>query len=131
MARGSVLDLSVVPSTRLRLWIDAALIGLGLLVEFWALILFRRARTAIFPTQPTSAIVETGHYRFSRNPIYVGMFLIIVGVAFGLDGLWQFAALAVFYLVVRWGIMAREEAYLKRKFGAAYADYAKRVRRWL
>lgn len=112
-----------------RGWVGGALIALALLIEFWALILFRRARTAIIPTRPTSAIVETGPYRYSRNPIYVGMFLTVVGAAFVLDSLWQLAALAVLYLVVRWGVVAREEAYLARKFGAAYLDYAKRVRR--
>ena len=111
--------------------LGGALIVLGLATEFWALILFRRSRTAVFPTRPTSAIVQTGPYRYSRNPIYVGMFAIIAGAAIALDSLWQFAALALFYLVIRWGVVAREEAYLARKFGAEYADYVSRVRRWL
>ncbi len=119
------------PSASPRWPIGGALIALGLMTELWALILFRRARTSILPIRPTSAIIEAGPYRYSRNPIYVGMFVIVVGAAMALDSLWQFAALAVLYLVIRWGVVAREEAYLTRKFGAAYRDYARRVRRWI
>jgi protein-S-isoprenylcysteine O-methyltransferase Ste14 len=107
------------------------LVALGLMTELWALVLFRRARTSILPIRPTSAVIEVGPYRYSRNPIYVGMFVIVVGAAIALDSLWQFAALAALYVVIRWGVVAREEAYLARKFGAAYRDYARRVRRWL
>jgi len=71
-----------------------------------------------------------GSYRFSRNPIYVGMFLSVVGGA-ALNSLWQFAALAILYAIIRWGVVAREEAFLTRKFSAPYTDYAARVRRWL
>ncbi len=80
------------PSGWPRWPIGGALIALGLMTEFWALVLFRRARTSILPIRPTSAIIEAGPYRYSRNPIYVGMFVIVVGAAIGLDSLWQFAA---------------------------------------
>jgi protein-S-isoprenylcysteine O-methyltransferase Ste14 len=106
-------------------------IALGLAVELWAFLLFRRARTSVLPVRPTSAIVEAGPYRYSRNPIYLSMFVMVAGLAVALDSLWQFAALVVLYGVLRWGVVAREEAYLTRKFGASYLDYARRVRRWL
>ena len=111
--------------------LGGALIALGLATELWALILFRRARTSILPVRPTSAIIEAGPYRYSRNPIYVGMFVMVVGAAIGLDSFWQFAALVALYVMIRWGVVAREEAYLAGKFGAEYLDYARRVRRWL
>jgi protein-S-isoprenylcysteine O-methyltransferase Ste14 len=111
--------------------LGAAFVAAGLAAQLWALVVFRRARTSVLPVRPTTAIVETGPYRHSRNPIYLGMFLVVLGAAMGLDSLWQFAALAVFSLFIRWGVVAREEAYLTRKFGDAYLDYAKRVRRWL
>ena len=119
------------PSAWPRWPLGGALVALGLMAEFWAFVFFRRARTSILPIRPTSAIIEVGPYHYSRNPIYVGMFVIVVGAAIALDSLWQFAALAPFYGVIRWGVVAREEAYLARKFGAAYRDYAGRVRRWL
>jgi protein-S-isoprenylcysteine O-methyltransferase Ste14 len=119
------------PSAWPRWPLGGALVVLGLTVELWALVLFRRARTSILPIRPTSAIIESGPYRYSRNPVYVGMFAIVVGAAIALDSLWQFAALVAFYVMIRWGVVAREEAYLSRKFGAAYLDYARRVRRWI
>ena len=113
-------------------WVaGGTLIALGLATELWAFAHFRRARTAVLPIRPTSAIIETGLYRYSRNPIYVSMFVVVAGVGVALDSLWQLAALAALYLVLRGGVVAREEAYLTRKFGAAYLAYAGRVRRWI
>ena len=81
--------------------------------------------------KPTIAIVETGPYRFTHNPIYLGMFLGQTGIAIGFDSLWVLAMLVPFYFVIRHGVVAREEAYLERKFGAVYRGYKSRVRRWL
>ena len=82
-------------------------------------------------TEQTTAIVTHGPYRFTRNPIYLGMFLGQTGLAIGFDNLWILATLIPFYLVLRYGVVAREEAYLERKFGLVYSDYQSRVRRWL
>ena len=80
---------------------------------------------------PTTAIVAQGPYRYTRNPIYIGMFLGQTGFALGFNSLWLLAMLVPFYLVIRYGVVAREEAYLERKFGATYGTYKSRVRRWL
>ena len=66
-----------------------------------------------------------------RNPVYLGMFLGQTGLAIGLNSLWVLAMLVPFYLVIRYGVVAREEAYLERKFGKTYLDYKSRVRRWV
>ena len=105
--------------------------AIGVAIAISAVVQFRRARTSVRPDRPSSAILSTGPYRYSRNPIYLGMFVVVAGLAVALDSLWQFAALAVLYGVLRWGVVAREEAYLTRKFGDAYLDYARRVRRWV
>ncbi len=105
--------------------------AIGIAIAILAVVQFRRARTSVRPDRPSSAILSTGPYRYSRNPIYLGMFIVVAGLAFALDSLWQFAALAVLYAVLRWGVVAREEAYLTRKFGDAYLDYFRRVRRWV
>jgi protein-S-isoprenylcysteine O-methyltransferase Ste14 len=107
------------------------LIAIGFAIAISALVQFRRAQTSVRPDRPTSAIVEAGPYRYSRNPIYLAMFVAVGGLAVALDSLWQLAALIALYVVLRWGVVAREEAYLTRKFGAAYLDYARRVRRWI
>ena len=103
----------------------------GLALAIWAIVTFRRAGTRVETTEPTMAIVTHGPYRFTRNPIYLGMFLGQTGLAIGFDNLWILAMLIPFYLVLRYGVVAREEAYLERKFGDVYADYKSRVRRWL
>ena len=108
-----------------------ALTALGLAIELWAFLAFRRARTSVLPFRPTSAIVAAGPYRYSRNPIYLSMFFVVAGLGVALDNLWFLAGLVVLFCVLRWGVVAREEAYLRRKFGAAYLDYQRRVRRWL
>jgi protein-S-isoprenylcysteine O-methyltransferase Ste14 len=91
----------------------------------------RRAGTRVEANKPTTTIVTDGPYRFTRNPIYIGMFLGQAGLAIGFDSLWVLVMLMPFYLVIRYGVIAREEDYLDRKFGAAYRVYKARVRRWL
>ena len=86
---------------------------------------------APLPFLPTTTIVESGPYRFTRNPIYLGMFLGLIGLAIAFDDLWLFMTLVPFALVIRYGVVAREEAYLERKFGDAYRAYRSRVRRWV
>ncbi|WP_043232867.1 isoprenylcysteine carboxylmethyltransferase family protein [Bosea sp. LC85] len=105
------------------------LAGLALLV--WAATSFRRAGTQIPTTQPTTAIVDQGPYRFTRNPIYLGMFFGLIGLAVAVNSLWLLVLLLPFYVVIRYGVVAREEAYLDRKFGEVYRAYRARVGRWL
>jgi protein-S-isoprenylcysteine O-methyltransferase Ste14 len=81
--------------------------------------------------KPTTTIVANGPYGVTRNPIYIGMFLGQTGLAIGFDNLWILATLVPFYLVIRYGVIAREEVYLERKFGAVYLGYKSHVRRWL
>jgi protein-S-isoprenylcysteine O-methyltransferase Ste14 len=84
------------------------------------------------PYQPADhTIVENGPYRFTRNPIYLGMFIGLVGLPVAFDTLWLLLMLVPFALVIRFGVVAREEAYLDRKFGDVYRGYRSRVRRWL
>src|SRR5262245_4586346 len=83
------------------------------------------------PNLPTTAIVESGPYRFTRNPIYLGPFLGLIGLAIAFDNLWLLIMLVPFALVICYGVVAREEAYLERKFGDVYRGYRSRVRRWL
>ena len=81
--------------------------------------------------KPTTLIVTNGPFRFTRNPVYIGMLLGQTAVAIAFENFWVLAMLVPFYLVIRFGVVAREEAYLERKFGAVYLGYKSRVRRWL
>jgi protein-S-isoprenylcysteine O-methyltransferase Ste14 len=103
----------------------------GFLLAIWAIVRIRKAGTRVETDKPTTTIVTSGPFRFTRNPIYTGMFLGQTGFAIGFDDLWFLATLVPFYLVIRYGVIAREEAYLERKFGAVYLNYKSRVRRWL
>jgi len=97
----------------------------------WAIVTITRAGSNVPTNRPTTAIVETGPYRFTRNPIYLGMVLGLIGLAIAFNSLWLLLTLVPFALAICFGVVAREEAYLERKFGDVYRRYRARVRRWL
>ena len=97
----------------------------------WAIVTIRKAGARVETYKPTTTIVASGPYSFTRNPIYIGMFLGQIGLAVGFNSLWLLATLVPFYLVIRYGVVAREEAYLERKFGDICCSYRSRARRWL
>jgi protein-S-isoprenylcysteine O-methyltransferase Ste14 len=93
--------------------------------------LFRRLGTNIPPSQPTTTIATTGPYRWTRNPMYLGMALVYAGLAIGFDGPIAFALLPLVLIVIQTQVIAREERYLEAKFGDDYRRYKAKVRRWL
>jgi protein-S-isoprenylcysteine O-methyltransferase Ste14 len=112
--------------------------GLGavlILVGAWIMIPARRmmlrAGTPIRPTIPTTALVTTGPFRFTRNPLYLGTTLFYLGIAVAARSLWALVLLLVVFAVMQRGVIDREEHYLERKFGADYVRYKERVRRWI
>jgi protein-S-isoprenylcysteine O-methyltransferase Ste14 len=122
---------NVVPAFVPAGWLGAAIFGLGFGLAIWAIVTIRQAGSRVETNMPTTTIVTSGPYRFTRNPIYVAMFIGQVGLAVGFNSLWLFATLVLFYFVIRYGVVAREEAYLERKFSNTYLDYKSRVGRWL
>jgi protein-S-isoprenylcysteine O-methyltransferase Ste14 len=92
---------------------------------------FTRASTPVSPYSTPRKLVTSGPYRVSRNPGYLGMTLVYAGVAVLAESLWALTVLAVVLALVDRGVIAREELYLERKFGAEYLAYRSRVRRWL
>jgi protein-S-isoprenylcysteine O-methyltransferase Ste14 len=104
---------------------------LALALFAWAIVTITKAGSNVPTSLPTTTVVETGPYRFTRNPIYLGMFLGLIGLAIAFNRLWLLLTLVPFALVIRYGVIAREEAYLDRKFGDIYRRYRARVRRWL
>jgi protein-S-isoprenylcysteine O-methyltransferase Ste14 len=112
-------------------WLGAIVCAAALALFVWAIVTITRAGSNVPTTLPTTAIVDTGPYRFTRNPIYTGMMLALIGAAIAFDSLWLLLTLALFIAVIRYGVVAREEAYLERKFGDLYRRYRTRVRRWL
>lgn len=112
--------------------------GFGALVIFaalaligWAVLVMVRAGVDPRPDKPDAAMVEAGPFRFSRNPIYLGFLLAVAGFALRWGDLWGWVALAAAHLVLDRLVVAKEEAYLTTRFGAAYEAYRGRVRRWV
>ncbi|MGY3149496.1 protein-S-isoprenylcysteine O-methyltransferase Ste14 [Bradyrhizobium sp. USDA 3397] len=93
--------------------------------------LFRRLGTNVPPSQPTTLIATTGPYRWTRNPMYLGMALIYAGLAISFDGPIAFALLPLVLIAIQTQVIAREERYLEAKFGDDYRRYKAKVRRWL
>lgn len=120
-----------VPGSVPRFGLGWALVALGLGLGAWGLITFLRARTAILPHHPASRLVYAGPYKFTRNPMYVGLTGTYLGVSTLIDSLWPLLFLPVVLgALYRW-VIRREERYLAAEFGAAYDDYRRKVRRWL
>ena len=112
-------------------YLGAGLFALGLVPAAPAARAFVRAGTGLPVDRPTTALVTSGAYRFSRNPIYLGLTLAYLEIAAAIDSLWVVALLAGVLPVMHYGVIAREERYLDGKFGEAYRRYCARTRRWL
>jgi protein-S-isoprenylcysteine O-methyltransferase Ste14 len=97
----------------------------------WALFLFARHETGLLPGQETHAMIEEGPYRLSRNPLYVGLLALYLGVALLVPTFWGIVLFPVAVLLVLWGAIRPEERFLHERFGTSYDDYTHRVRRWL
>ena len=107
------------------------LIGLALALAGWCFGLFRRAGTNVPTHKPVTAIVTDGPYRLSRNPIYVALTALSIGVALWANSYWMLGMLLPTFVIMNVGVIDREERYLAAKFGDAYLAYKARVRRWL
>lgn len=113
-------------------WPLAAVLLLGWLALFFmALPMFRKARTPVSPVQPTTALMTSGIYSRTRNPLYLGLALFYLMVTAIAQSGWMLILLVPVVLVIRFAVIAAEERYLDRRFGQEYLDYKQRVRRWL
>jgi protein-S-isoprenylcysteine O-methyltransferase Ste14 len=113
-------------------WIVAgALILVGLALAAAGIRNFLRASTPVPTNQPTRALVTTGIHGWTRNPIYLGMFLMYGGIGMALRSPSILILALPLAIAIRCGVVAREEAYLERRFGDTYRDYKARVRRWV
>lgn len=109
----------------------AALIIAGLWLVVWAGLAFRAHGTRPEPWKPSTAVVGSGPYRFSRNPMYVAFGVIHVGIGIAAGSIWVIAAVFPALIVLRYGVIGREERYLEARFGDTYLRYKRSVRRWL
>ncbi|MCF8533260.1 MAG: isoprenylcysteine carboxylmethyltransferase family protein [Reyranella sp.] len=116
-----------------RLAIAITLAVLGIAISMAGFMSFRRAGTTVNPTRPdtTSSLVEGGVYRFTRNPMYLGLLLVLGGWAAYLSNAAAFAGPVLFALYINRFQIVPEERALAARFGTAFDDYRHRTRRWL
>jgi protein-S-isoprenylcysteine O-methyltransferase Ste14 len=118
------------PPLGVRLAIGLIGVAAWLFLDGAAMVSFRRAGTSVAPMNPTTALVTSGPYRVTRNPMYLGMAILYVAFAFAFGVIWALVFIPAVVVVIDRFVIAREEPYLERKFGRAYRDYKARVRRW-
>lgn len=116
-------------------WISAvvagALILIGVTLFAAGAANFSRAATPLPTNQPARVLVTTGIYGWTRNPVYLGFFLIYIGTGIAVYSPWVLVLTLPMAIAIRYGVVAREETYLERRFGTTYRDYKARVRRWV
>ena len=120
------------PGAAVMQWtVGGGLILIGVAIVAAGVRNFSRAATPVPSNQPVRALVTTGIHDWSRNPIYVGMFLLYTGIGIAARSPWVLVLALPLVVILRYGVVAREERYLEQRFGDAYRDYKARVRRWL
>ncbi len=114
-----------------RVFVGALLVAGGIAIARMGRRKLLDSGTQVSPYKPSTALVTDGIYRFSRNPLYVCLTAIYLGLSLVFDSLWAMALLIPVLITMRYGVIAREEVYLEKKFGEPYRQYKQQVRRWL
>jgi len=109
-----------------------ALVAVALIPPVWAIVLFRREGTEVSPTSPANRkLVTSGPYRFTRNPMYLGLVILTLGIAVWVGAWPMFIAPIAVFATANWVHIPFEEDKMRRQFGATYDGYVRRVRRWV
>lgn len=106
-------------------------LGVGVAIAGWGLLTFRIARTTTVPGELSSQMVTWGPYRYTRNPMYVGLTIAYLGEAMILRQIWPVIVLPLVFAYVSWIVIPLEESKLREAFGEQYDQYRSRVRRWI
>jgi protein-S-isoprenylcysteine O-methyltransferase Ste14 len=109
----------------------AALVALSLYTNVSGFLAFRRAGTNVIPTKPALTVVRDGPFRYTRNPMYLGMIGLVLGIGLLFSNLWGAILALVLWLALDRGVVRREERYMEAKFGDSYRALLAATRRWL
>lgn len=112
-------------------WLGGTVVLLALTLSGLSFREFIKAKTTVRPDRPVSALVTTGPLQYSRNPMYLAVSMLQVGIAIWMNSVWVVVLLVPVLAWIRWRVIAPEERYLVGKFGQVYRDYQAKVRRWL
>ena len=126
-----VHPVTVTDQTLYRMAIGVTLLVINAILVRWAFVTMRTAQTSPHPYESSTALVVTGPFKFSRNPVYVAMTGLYFAAALIINSLWPLLLLLPLMVTMHVGVVLREESYLEQRFGAVYAAYKMRVRRWL
>jgi protein-S-isoprenylcysteine O-methyltransferase Ste14 len=113
------------------LWSGLVLVAFAVTIAMWGRRAMHAARTNISPLRPATAVVTNGPFRFSRNPLYVSLTLLYLGLTFAFNTWWGIVGLVPLLIVMHYGVIVREEHYLEQKFGETYRQYRSTVRRYI
>jgi protein-S-isoprenylcysteine O-methyltransferase Ste14 len=111
--------------------LGVGLVLLGLAAVYTGILTFRRFRTAVYPNRAAKLVVDTGIYAHTRNPMYLGMTVFYVGMVLLLHSAGALLLLPLVLVSLQWLVIRREERHLQQRFPEAYAEYCRRVRRWI
>ncbi|HEY7840769.1 MAG TPA: isoprenylcysteine carboxylmethyltransferase family protein [Gammaproteobacteria bacterium] len=112
-------------------WVGGVTILAGVGLAAWGATTFRRAGTPVRPFEEATALVTVGPFRWTRNPMYLGMLAVLAGTWLALGSLVPLFVLPAFYLLIRHWFIGHEEAAMAERFGERFGDYCRRVRRWV
>ncbi len=126
----SIFHQSVVPEG-MQMWLGISLLVIGIVIILSAAGLFRKAGTDVKPWKSTTKIVTSGIYKITRNPMYLAMALIGLGISIWVNSLTMVLMILVFVGIINYYVIKREECYLEAKFGDEYNNYRHRTRRWI
>jgi len=107
------------------------LVGISIIVVAWSLMHFRKSKTTLDVRKPASTLITDGVFRYSRNPIYVSLTLLYLGIGLLTNNLWIIVLVVPCIIVMNRSVIVKEERFLDAKFGAAYQQYQASVRRWI
>ena len=129
-AEGKIVPTQLLPFPA-GAWLGLIFISVAVAIVVSAFKALAQAHTAFDARKSTTKIVTTGAFRFSRNPTYLSLTLLLIGIAFAISSLWVLVSVIPAVVATQWGVILREERYLKEKFGDDYSSYASKVRCWL
>ncbi len=124
-----IFPVKILPS--LAIVLGLVLIAVGLALNVWSDRLFGEANTAVNPDITPTTLVTSGVYQYTRNPMYLGLTLLQIGIGLALNNIWLLLILVPTLFIMTTQVIQREETFLKAEFGQAYLEYKAKVRRWL
>jgi len=113
------------------LWLGILFILVSIVIVVSAVRALARSNTTFDSRKPTTAIATDGAFRYSRNPMYLSVTLLYLGVALLINSLLMLLLILPLTVIMQWGVIEREEKYLEQKFGDEYRHYKARVRQWI